>query len=40
MRLPVVDVKDNQIIIGWATQIAALRHFNGALIDANVEEHR
>ncbi|WP_421857921.1 chloride channel protein [Oricola sp.] len=39
-RLPVVDVNDSAKIIGWATQVRALRYFNKSLIEASVEEHR
>ena len=39
-RLPVVDARDESRIIGWATQVAALRTFNTALVDMSVEEHR
>lgn len=39
-RLPVVDEKDPEKIIAWASQLRALRYFNKALIDASVEEHR
>ena len=39
-RLPVVDARDDSRIIGWATQVAALRKFNSALVDMSVEEHR
>lgn len=39
-RLPVVDEADNSKIIGWASQVKALRTFNDALIDASVEEHK
>ena len=39
-RLPVVDIRDENLIIGYATQVAALRTFNKALVDMSVEEHR
>jgi CIC family chloride channel protein len=39
-RLPVVDERDPEKIIAWASQVRALRYFNKALIDASVEEHR
>ncbi|TCD15210.1 chloride channel protein [Oricola cellulosilytica] len=39
-RLPVVDERAPDRIIGWANQVRALRYFNKALIDASVEEHR
>jgi CIC family chloride channel protein len=39
-RLPVIDERNPERIIGWATQVRALRYFNKALIDASVEEHR
>ncbi|MEM7300168.1 MAG: chloride channel protein [Pseudomonadota bacterium] len=39
-RLPVIDPNQPDRIIGWATQVAALRHFNRALIDVSEEEHR
>ncbi len=38
--LPVVDSKRNNMIIGHATQINALSHFNMALVAASEEEHR
>ncbi len=37
-RLPVID--NDNIIIGWAEQVTALRYFNKALIDASEEEHK
>ncbi|MEL6784422.1 MAG: chloride channel protein [Pseudomonadota bacterium] len=39
-RLPVCDATDESKILGWATQVAALRTFNNALVDMSVEEHR
>ena len=39
-RLPVVDANKDDKIIGWATQLAALRTYNNALVDMSVEEHR
>ena len=39
-RLPVVDARDETRVIGWATQLAALRTYNNALVDMSVEEHR
>ncbi len=39
-RLPVIDDREPEKIVGWATQVRALRYFNKALIDASVEEHR
>ena len=39
-RLPVIDARDEAKIIGWATQLAALRTYNNALVDMSVEEHR
>lgn len=39
-RLPVLDALDNTKIIGWASQVNALRNFNKALIDASEEEHK
>ncbi|MEP0941107.1 MAG: chloride channel protein, partial [Rhizobiaceae bacterium] len=39
-RLPVIDARDPETIIGWATQLAALRTYNNALVDMSVEEHR
>lgn len=39
-RLPVVDPADGQTIVGWATHLAALSHFNRALVQTSVEEHR
>jgi len=38
--LPVVDPKHPTEIIGYASHVKALRYFNSALIEANVEEHR
>lgn len=38
--LPVVDPKDPEKIIGYASHVKALRYFNSALIEASVEEHR
>ena len=38
--LPVVDAKCDNMIIGHATQIKALSHFNMALIATSEEEHR
>ncbi|MEE9315069.1 MAG: chloride channel protein [Rhizobiaceae bacterium] len=37
--LPVVDANDETRITGWATQVAALRTFNKALVDMSEEEH-
>lgn len=39
-RLPVVDPREKSRIIGHATQVAALRLYNKALVDLSVEEHR
>ncbi|MEM1378390.1 MAG: chloride channel protein [Pseudomonadota bacterium] len=39
-RLPVVDPRDETLIIAWATQMRALQYFNKALIAASVEEHK
>ena len=38
--LPVIDLTDETSIIGWATQVNALRNYNKALVDMSVEEHR
>lgn len=38
--LPVVDSKRDNIIVGHATQIKALSHFNKALVATSEEEHR
>lgn len=38
--LPVCDANDESRVVGWATQVAALRAFNNALVDMSVEEHR
>jgi len=38
--LPVVDSKRDNIIIGHATQVKALSHFNKALVATSEEEHR
>lgn len=40
VRLPVVDPRDNTRIIAWAGHVAALRHFNRALVNVSLEEHR
>ncbi|MEM1039026.1 MAG: chloride channel protein [Pseudomonadota bacterium] len=39
-RLPVVSARNEAVVIGHATQVAALRNFNKALVDLSVEEHR
>ena len=39
-RLPVISARDDTRIVGWATQLAALRTYNNALVDMSVEEHR
>lgn len=39
-RLPVADARDEDRLIGHATQVAALRAYNNALVDLSVEEHR
>lgn len=39
-RLPVINARDETRIVGWATQIDALRYFNKALVDMSVEEHK
>ena len=39
-RLPVIDALDDTRITGWATQVAALRIFNKALVEMSVEEHK
>lgn len=39
-RLPVVDPKDPNKIIAWASHVRALRYFNRALVSASEEEHR
>lgn len=39
-RLPVVDPRDPEKIIAWASQVRALRYFNRALVAASEEEHR
>jgi len=39
-RLAVIDARDEAKIIGHATQVAALRIYNKALVDMSVEEHR
>ena len=38
--LPVVDARDPSRIIGQATQLAALRTYNNALVAMSVEEHK
>nr|WP_247643103.1 chloride channel protein [Pseudovibrio sp. JE062] len=38
--LPVIDPKNPTQVIGYASHVKALRYFNSALIQANVEEHR
>lgn len=39
-NLPVVDSKRDNIIIGKATQVKALSHFNKALVATSEEEHK
>ncbi|MCB1508009.1 MAG: chloride channel protein [Hyphomicrobiaceae bacterium] len=39
-RLPVIESKLTMKVTGHALQVRALRHFNEALIDTSVEEHR
>jgi CIC family chloride channel protein len=39
-RIPVFDIRDKDLHIGWADYSKALSTFNAALIEANVEEHR
>jgi CIC family chloride channel protein len=39
-RLPVADPADPSAVLGWASQVHALRHFNKALIEATEEEHK
>ncbi|MDN2582430.1 chloride channel protein [Aquibium sp. ELW1220] len=39
-RLPVVDPSSDQTIVGWASHLTALQHFNRALVQSSVEEHR
>lgn len=39
-RLPVVETRNPSNVIGYATQTAALRLYNKALVDMSVEEHR
>lgn len=39
-RLPVISPSDATRVIAWASHVAALRHFNRALVQASVEEHR
>ncbi len=38
-RLPVVEEKAPDTIVGWADQVRALRYFNKALVEASEEEH-
>ncbi len=38
--LPVIDLQKPTEVIGYASHVKALRYFNSALIQANVEEHR
>ena len=40
VKLPVVDEEDGVSVIGWATQVHALSHFNAALMEAMDEEHQ
>ncbi len=40
VKLPVVDEEDGETVIGWATQVHALSHFNAALMEAMDEEHQ
>lgn len=39
-ELPVVDATKDNIVIGYATQVKALSHFNKALVATSEEEHR
>jgi CIC family chloride channel protein len=39
-RLPVVRSEDIRTVVGWASQVRALRYFNRELIQVSVEEHR
>ncbi|MDD9909234.1 MAG: chloride channel protein [Ahrensia sp.] len=39
-RLHVIDARDESVIIGQVSQVAALRVYNKALVDISVEEHR
>lgn len=39
-ELPVVDTNNNNMIVGYATQVRALSHFNKALVATSEEEHR
>lgn len=39
-RLPVVDARASEKLVGWATQVDALSTYNKALVDVSVEEHR
>ena len=38
--LPVTHPHDDTRILGWATQVSALRTYNNALVEVSVEEHR
>lgn len=39
-RLPVIDPRNPDRIIAWATQVKALTYFNRALVAASEEEHK
>lgn len=39
-RLPVIDPREPETIIAWATQVKALTYFNRALVAASEEEHK
>ncbi len=40
VKLPVVNEVDGKTVIGWATQVHALSHFNAALMEVMDEEHQ
>jgi CIC family chloride channel protein len=39
-EVPVVRAAALSQVVGYASQVEALRHFNEALIDASIEEHK
>ncbi len=38
-RIPVIDHREPDLIVGWAFKVDALHHYNQALIDAHVEQN-
>ena len=39
-RIPVIDLHQPDLIVGWALKVDALHHYNQALIEAHVEHSR